>query len=270
MCLPAALLADTISISGKIVADTRWRSGEIYLITDDLTISRNATLTIEPGVIVKFQYQEDPSLKRCLYVAGAINSLGTPERPVVFTSDRDDARGGDTNGDGSATAAAAGDWGYIRITGFGSTIEGCDFACGGRKTEAGQTRDFMLWLGGGGAPVDVRDCKISHASDIGVYCEQGDLPLAPAIERNQISNCRSGIVFAGAGITRGTIAGNNISNCLYAIDCRSTSPSIRSQHACRQRRLPAEIHGRRFARLPGQPSVRKCPPKYRRKRSDTA
>jgi hypothetical protein len=41
---------------------------------------------------------------------GALDVAGTPDRPVVLTELRDDAYGGDTNGDGAASAPAQGFW----------------------------------------------------------------------------------------------------------------------------------------------------------------
>ena len=54
-------------------------------------MNNNITLTIEEGVIVKFGTDNE------LYVWGTLNVNGTPQKPVVFTSFKDDSHGGDTN-----------------------------------------------------------------------------------------------------------------------------------------------------------------------------
>ena len=58
---------------------------------------------------------------------------GTEESPVIFTSYMDDAHGGDTNGDGSATSPAPGDWDEIDISGTNnaSVFDYCEFYYGG-------------------------------------------------------------------------------------------------------------------------------------------
>lgn len=45
-----------------------------------------------------------------LRIDGVLNWLATALNPGVITSYQDDTYGGDTNGDGLATAAGAGDW----------------------------------------------------------------------------------------------------------------------------------------------------------------
>ncbi|HHW96589.1 MAG TPA: hypothetical protein GX737_05080 [Oligoflexales bacterium] len=82
-------------------------AGYPYWVSNDITISAANTATIDAGVILKFgrRYAE-------VNVNGRLLANGTPDNPVVFTSHRDDSRGGDNNADG-ATSPKAQDWGGI-------------------------------------------------------------------------------------------------------------------------------------------------------------
>ncbi|MBI2025543.1 lamin tail domain-containing protein, partial [Candidatus Kaiserbacteria bacterium] len=83
-----------------------------YLIDrPGLTINAGATLTLEPGVVIKITRPQEPKLT----VRGAIIANGTALNPVVFTSFADDLYGGDMNADGATTTPAAGDWSQILI-----------------------------------------------------------------------------------------------------------------------------------------------------------
>jgi RHS repeat-associated protein len=86
---------------------TTWGpSGSPYLV-NSMTISVGVTLTLLPGTVVK--------MTGTLEDDGQILSLGTPGNPVIITSARDDSAMGDTNGDGSATVPARGDWTTIEL-----------------------------------------------------------------------------------------------------------------------------------------------------------
>ena len=96
-----------IDVSGTISSDSTWTLAESPVtVTSNLTIEQDVTLTIEPGVVVKF------SDARYSYftVNGTLDAQGTSALPIVFTSYSDDSFGGDTNGDGSATSPAPGQW----------------------------------------------------------------------------------------------------------------------------------------------------------------
>src|ERR1019366_6119934 len=101
--------------SGTVITGSvNWgQVGIPYLINQgSLTINSGASLTIQPGVLVKFRYAPAawPNSSAYIRVQGTLVANGTGTQPIYFTSDRDDTVGGDSNGDGGATVPAAGDW----------------------------------------------------------------------------------------------------------------------------------------------------------------
>jgi|GEM_PF-5551521 parallel beta-helix repeat protein len=99
----------TKSASATVTGET-WQNTSIpYVVTGNLVIGQGFTLTITPGIIVKFATYSR------LYVDGALDARGTAADPITFTSLRDDTSGGDTNADGLATTPAALDWAWIEF-----------------------------------------------------------------------------------------------------------------------------------------------------------
>src|ERR1044071_1165998 len=108
---PIALLA----VGGPITANTTWTlANSPFEVTSNVTVSSPATLTIEPGVVVKF----DAGTNLTILDGATLTANGTTAAPITLTSIKDDSVGGDLNGDGSATAPAPGDWDGIYIAGY--------------------------------------------------------------------------------------------------------------------------------------------------------
>ncbi|WP_110519822.1 right-handed parallel beta-helix repeat-containing protein [Herpetosiphon llansteffanensis] len=145
-----------IPVSGTISANTTWTTGNIYTVNTGVTLASNIVLTIQPGVIVKF------ALGGYMNVDGTLITQGTSANPITFTSLRDDSVGGDTNGDGSATAPARGDWQHLWVdTGSVSNIKYVRFRYGGGNSTFGS----MLYASGG--TVEIDNAEITHSGSRG-------------------------------------------------------------------------------------------------------
>jgi hypothetical protein len=103
---------------GTLTQDTYWTTlGSPYVLDGSVTIGANATLTIDPGVIVKLNGSSTG-----MYVNGHLSAVGTRGAPIVFTSYQDDSEGGDTNGDGSGSAGSPGQWYSLNFNSSGSQL----------------------------------------------------------------------------------------------------------------------------------------------------
>lgn len=71
---------ESTSIGGDIVVDTNLTlNGTPYVVTQDLVVAENATLTIQPGVQLHF------GVGVALKVKGSLEAKGNPGNRIVFT-----------------------------------------------------------------------------------------------------------------------------------------------------------------------------------------
>ena len=97
----------TVNITASITTNTTWTAGNTYLLKTQVYVKNNATLTIEPGVIIRGDHT---AVGAGLFITkGAkLNAIGTATSPIVFTSDN------------AIGARAKGDWGGIILLGKGA------------------------------------------------------------------------------------------------------------------------------------------------------
>ncbi len=102
--------------SGVLAGNETWSGTLLHQVVEDVTVPGAATLTIEPGAIIKF----NPKRGILVEAGGQLFANGTVAQPIVFTSLLDDSAGGDSNHDGDNTTPAPGDWMGIQSSGVAS------------------------------------------------------------------------------------------------------------------------------------------------------
>ena len=108
--------------AGSISGNVTWDGDDTFpfIAWEDVAVNPNASLTLTPGTILKFNDFYDD-----LWVYGRLIADTTANAPIYFTSLKDDSVGGDSNSDGSASSPAPNDWSSLRFTdsSSGSTLD---------------------------------------------------------------------------------------------------------------------------------------------------
>lgn len=169
---------ENLTIKGSLTTNTIWAAKNKYLLEGFVYVESGATLTIEPGTIIK----GDKATKATLIIkpGGKIIAEGTKTKPIIFTSNQ--AKG----------SRNYGDWGGVIVLGKApvnktpATIEGENISTFG-GTDPNDNSGILkyvriefggiafetdkevngLTLGGVGAGTTIENVQVSHVGDDG-------------------------------------------------------------------------------------------------------
>ena len=138
-----------------------------YWISGSLRMNAGAKLTVDPGVVVKFDSTG------YLEIYGALEAVGTAQKPVVFTSDQDDEYGGDLNYNGYGTSPTNGRWYSIYFADSANDAECAMERCVVRYGGGNNSASIYTYR----ANFPIRHCEISNSSSSGLRAYQSNLIL---------------------------------------------------------------------------------------------
>lgn len=164
---------------GTLAGDTVWLPGQIHFIDETVVVPARTTLVIGPGTSIKL------GDKRALGNFGTLVVEGTVGRPVVFTSWRDDAHGGDTNADGNQTRPQAGDWKEVGNWGI-ANYRHAEFHYGG-GTEDGLWHKSGMVNNTGSTKMD--GCLVRESFFDGIHCWGATVTVTNTV----VTGCDRGI-----------------------------------------------------------------------------
>ncbi|NOX89653.1 MAG: T9SS type A sorting domain-containing protein [Calditrichaeota bacterium] len=162
----------------------------IAYIVENLTISSNATLTIQPGVVIKILNYYNK-----ITVQGALVANGTVDQKIIFTSIKDDSYGGDTNTDGNSSIPQMGDWWSIEFTGSSNSalnsLQYCIFRYGGSAYSNNNYKQYgVIRVYDTAVNIKNSTIELSNSSAVGVFgsanptiqnCEMLNIKYTPIV-----------------------------------------------------------------------------------------
>jgi len=178
----------TNTITEDITTNTTWDASNTYIIDGTVAVE-GATLTIEPGAIIKFQ--QGAELDVGYNNSGSVLiANGTPTNPITFTS--------------SATNPAAGDWDYIYFGegASGSSMTYCNiYYGGGYNTYSGIVQVD-------GCHISMTHCDVQYSPNYGVVLE--DDAYFTTFTYNNVANITNHPIKLDANSANSIGAGNTI------------------------------------------------------------
>ncbi len=208
-------------VGGPIIFDTHWTLVDSpYVVTSNVQVTAGVTLTIEPGVVVRFNKD------RILQVDGTLIARGTVGNWVTFTSNQPSPQKGDwgniyfTDGSTDATFDASGNYQS------GSVLQYCAVEWGGSGVESA--------IHAPSAAPFVDHCTVRNNACRGIRVAAGDEeslnPIPAVVSNNTITgntNTESNYFNGGGGIhaTNSLVLSNTVIGNSSAGSCGGISAS---------------------------------------------
>jgi hypothetical protein len=165
-------------VGGPIVTDTTWTlSGSPYVVIAAVIVGGNATLTIEPGVVVKVNAGLGITVGSQAFGVGTLKAIGTAGQRITFTS--------------NILPGQPGQWKDLQFT--DRTVDAV-FDGDGRYVSGSVLQYCVVEFAGGGAPGSgavtisqsspfVNFCEIRNNARSGIYANNvSATPLTPVLQ----------------------------------------------------------------------------------------
>lgn len=109
--------SNELVITANITSNTTWETGKTYILGGRIAVTNGATLTIQPGVIVKGEAGVEANATALIIARGSkIDAQGSASQPIIFTSIADEIEPGDVESP-NLLPTVNGLWGGVIILG---------------------------------------------------------------------------------------------------------------------------------------------------------
>ncbi|MEK7381722.1 MAG: Ig-like domain-containing protein [Elusimicrobiota bacterium] len=184
-----------------VTAPAAWVGSSLpFVFRGQVIFNPGASLTVTEGAVVKALTNNAQ-----LLLGGGLDALGSPAKPITFTSLNDDSVAGDTNGDGSVTSPVPGNWGFVRLDGSASsaTLINVHFRYGGSSFVGPMLSAIN------GSTISLTGGELSHSQTSGIDAQSGSVLdlFDVTISSNRVGVFTSGAV--RADVRRSSIYGNS-------------------------------------------------------------
>jgi hypothetical protein len=193
-----------IILSGNITKNTTLVKTNFYLLAGDVYVTNNATLTIEPGTVIRGDFETSGTL--IITQNSKIYAIGKPDEPIVFTSNKDclDRKDGDWGGIvilGNAPLNILGGtypldfenpnslckFGGNDITSDSGVLKYVRIEYAGRSLNKNKSMNTLI-LAGVGSKTKIENLQISHSNKSAVDVRGGNLNLSNLITYKSAEN----------------------------------------------------------------------------------